>query len=752
MPHQMPKTGLAGLQENWRVDLTAAFSVAMVALPLSLGIAQASGLEPIAGLFSAIIGGLVTTFIRGTHIAINGPAKGIITVILAGTVALNDGSGHALNYVMAAIICAGALQVLLGVFKLGTLGNSIPSSVVQGLLAAIGIIIIITQLDDTFGFSYNEGTKSMLESVKELPQKFFEINPLAACIALGSLFILIMYTKVDLRLVKLLPAPMWVLLFGVPMVYVFGYHNDRVWHLFGREYSIEDHFLIHLPGTIREGLLFPNFSRAGDLQFWIVVISIFTISTIENLVGDRAVEKLDPFKRSSRLNKDMVGVGLSTMMAGAVGGLPIVTMIVTSSVNISNHARTKWSNFFQGAMLLLCILALTPLLQMIPHAALGAILIYTGYKLAAPQVFKHAWQTGPEQLFFVVATMAITLYTNLLWGIFGGMLITFMVQYFKSNLPIKTFLQYQRKVQMKMEERSDHMVFKVKGIVNFLNLNGFTKQLVKSIGPQGSAQVDFSNTRLVDLTCLEFLQEFGRKHRRNGGTLQVIGLDRHEATSFHPAAMRVQPAIRRKSLNERQAELSMISQNNNWSYFPGIEWDTRSMQRFQFFESRPIEYHENIITGYYEDTGIEWEISDLTFDEGALVAMDVYHITVEVIKLPEPIPVFDLNGEAMVDRLLERLSRFTGQVPINFDDDKEFTRKFLLHGDDEEAIKAFFSPELRRFLITSRIYHIESDGKWLLIFRRMRLARPAEIMTMALFCRKLTGLIVDRVLAPVEEQ
>ena len=305
----IPSTGFKGIRENWRNDAIASLSVALVALPLALGIAVASGVAPMAGILSAIIGGVVTTFFRGSHLAINGPAAGLIAVILAGLVAL-DGN---INYVLAAIVISGGLQVVLGLLKFGRYAKMFPSSVLHGILAAIGIIIFSKQIHFALGTTSDATTiiGSLQDAIFLLP----EANPFVVSISVTGLLVLIFYKKIPFKFIHLLPGPMWALLVALPFVFGFDFFYEHTRTLLGNKYPLGPQFLISIPDNLLESVMHPDFGMIGTSAFWLTVISITLIASVETLASARAVDKLDPYKRVTDLDKDLVGVGLSTMVS-----------------------------------------------------------------------------------------------------------------------------------------------------------------------------------------------------------------------------------------------------------------------------------------------------------------------------------------------------------------------------------------------------------------------------------------------------
>jgi len=422
-----PKKGFSGLVENWQSDLIAAVSVALIALPLSIGIALAAGAPAMSGIFSAIVGGVVTTLYRGGHISVNGPAKGVIAVILLGIAAMDDGTGQAFNYVLAAIVVSGAIQVVLGLLKLGRLANIFHSSVIHGILAAIGIIIFAKQIHVALG-TYSKSPsiiQNLIDAVLYLPQA----NPFVVIISLVGLLLLLFHSKISYRFFHILPTPMWVIALSIPFAYGFNFFAPHMLNFFGKAYEVGPSLLLDMPDSIMESVLHPNFNKIDTIEFWTTTLSILVITSIESLAIAKAIDKIDPYKRKTDLNKDLTGIGLSTMVAGAIGGLPIISVIIRSTVNVHNGAKTKWSNMYQGLLLLLFIVVLSPIMQKVPLCAFAILLVYAGFKLASPAVFKQVFSHGIEQLIFFVSTMILTVYTNLLVGLFGGLILALVSPY-----------------------------------------------------------------------------------------------------------------------------------------------------------------------------------------------------------------------------------------------------------------------------------------------------------------------------------
>jgi MFS superfamily sulfate permease-like transporter len=728
----IPRDGFKGLKENWRSDLFAAISVSLVALPLALGIAVASDMSPMAGVLSAIIGGVVTTFFRGGHLAINGPAAGLIAVILGGLVALDNN----INYVLAAIVVAGGIQIVLGVLKMGRFAKLLPSSVLHGILAAIGVIIIAKQAPYALGTTSSADT--VIGNLLDIFYKLPDANPFVFIVALVGILILVFYKKINNKFIRAIPAPMWVLLLALPLVFGFDFFTEHSISFLGKSYGVGPKLLIDIPVDPLDSIMHPDFGMIGTMAFWLTVLSITTIASIETLASARAVDKLDPYKRTTNLNKDLIGVGISTMVSGALGGLPIITVIVRSTVNVNSNAKTRWSNLYHGIFLILFVLILAPVLRSVPLAALAAILVHTGFKLASPLVFKHAYDQGVEQLFFLSSTLIITLFTDLLYGIMGGILITLISHILLARVGFLPFFKmiYRSGSKVDRLENGSYDV-KLKGISNFL----YALQLEKLLQeiPIGSVvRIDMSQTRLVDLSIMENVIDFKRIQDNNGGDVKLIGLDNHVASTSHNRALKIVTGQVRKQMTKRQIRLQEMANSNGWSFERDVDWNTSYLRNFRFFDSRPIEMKSNSLQGHDPENNAHWEIADIVFDEGALLALEIYQTTVQVVRLTSPIPRFIIDKEGLFNKIFNRVRAFSeSNLNIKIMKHTGFSGKFQLSGEDEEAIRTFFTDDLIQFLEKNEIHHIESNGDALMIFTYLHIARTDEVPSMLSFSSNL---------------
>ena len=727
-----PKKGLQGLVENWQSDLIAAVSVALIALPLSLGIALAAGAPAMAGIFSAIVGGVVTTLYRGGHISVNGPAKGVIAVILLGIAIMDDGTGQAFNYVLAAVVVSGAIQVLLGLLKLGRFADIFHSSVIHGLLAAIGIIIFAKQIHVALGTHSDSPSiiENLVDAVKYLP----EANPFVVIISLVGLLLSLFHSKISYRFFHILPTPMWVIALSIPFAYAFNFFEEHIIHFFGKAYEVGPSLLLEMPDSIMDSIMHPNFGKIDTVEFWTTVLSILMITSIESLAIAKAVDKIDPYKRKTDLNKDLTGIGLSTMVAGMIGGLPIIAVIIRSTVNVHNGAKTKWSNMYQGLLLLAFIVILSPIMKQVPLCAFAILLVYTGFKLASPAVFKQVYSHGIEQLIFFVGTMVLTLYTNLLIGLAGGLVLVLISHMLLTRVSIPRFFKmiFDSGSNLVMKPNNNYEL-KIRGIANFLGILKINK-LVAQIPSGANATIDLSETRLVGTTVLEDLYDFQKMHQNTGGEIKIEGLDKHISSINHKLATKIKVDTV-EPLNRRQSQLKEMAENYGWDFQVDPVEDLDYFESFYFFKTRPIEAEFNCISD--RDKEMHMELVDVTFEEGADIFPDEYKTTIGLLKLPFPIPKFTIEKKGLLDKF----------IPISEHRDIDYSlygngpKNYIIKVEDTTAMDAFLTDKLRVLIEISGLNHIESNGEAILIFsNNFELAQVKDYIKMIQFVENFKAI------------
>ncbi len=535
-----PKTGLAGLKQNWRNDLLSGFLVFLIALPLCLGISMASGFPPSAGIITAIIGGIIVSRISGSFVTINGPAAGLIVVVLGAVQELGDGdamSGY--RYALAAIVVASVIQILMGLFKAGRLSSFFPISVIHGMLAAIGIIIMAKQVHVMLGNAPEKGS-SLFSTIAQVPHSLMNMNHEIAIIGFTGLIILIIWSKLKNPILKMIPAPLIVVLSGMALAKYFDLDHEHM-YLFLPDASFLQHheetvgpkFLVTISDNFMSSFYFPDFSKFATVEFWEAVLSISLVGSLESLLSAMAVDKLDPYKRHSNLDHDLTAVGIGNLAAGLIGGLPMIAEIVRSSANVTNGAKTAWANFFHGCFLLLFVVLFPRLIHSIPLAALASLLVFTGYRLASPKEFAKVMGVGKEQLFMFVVTIIGVLATDLLVGVAIGIFTKFVI-----HLARGVKLNNLFKIRYTIEQKTPNTIeVTIEGAAIFSNFMALKTELAKVLKGQ-TIVFQLNNAYLLDHTVMEFFHDFQHNYEANGGHCQFLGIEYHDPYSDHPLAAR----------------------------------------------------------------------------------------------------------------------------------------------------------------------------------------------------------------------
>lgn len=537
---EIPRGQVSDFSKNWQADILSGFLVFLIALPLCLGISLACGYPAISGIFTAIIGGLLATFFSNSELTIKGPAAGLIVIAIGCVMEFGFTGGkdptadfQAYRLALGVGVAAGVVQILFGVFRAGILGEFFPTSAVHGLLTAIGVIIMAKQFPVAMGLS---PAGKPLELLANIPHFIMNMNPLVGLIGIISLIIMFSYPFIKNPRLKMIPAPMLVLFVTVPLGMYFNFGQEQTYSFSGQDYPLGKNFLVAVPENMFRALTFPDFSGLGTSIGIKYVVMFALIGSIESLLSAKAIDEIDPWKRKTNHDQDMLAIGLGNTLAAFVGGLPMISEIVRSKANIDNGARTRFANFFHGAFLLLFVALLPGLINQIPLAALGAMLVFTGFRLASPQEFIRLWHVGREQFIIFVSTVIGVLATDLLMGIAIGICVNFVV-HLKNGAPPRSLLR----TQVTVERREQGSVtVRVKDSAIFSTWIGLKKQL-EPLMKEPQVVLDLSETFLVDHTVMAKLHEMEKVFQENGSTLVIAGLDQHQRLSNHPAAARKKP-------------------------------------------------------------------------------------------------------------------------------------------------------------------------------------------------------------------
>ncbi|WP_001111070.1 bifunctional SulP family inorganic anion transporter/carbonic anhydrase [Acinetobacter baumannii] len=485
-------------------DLLSGVVVFLVALPLCLGIALASGAPIISGIIAGIVGGIIVGLLSGSHISVSGPAAGLTAVIL---VQLDQLGGNYAAFLLC-IVFAGILQILFGVFKLGFFANFIPNNVILGLLAAIGAILIVTQLPYLFGLTDFSWKEVWTATPDTFIQKF---DAGAALIGLLSLFLILAWDSSPLKKLALPSA-----LIAVVLAAVFNFVLISI----GSSWAVQSNNLIQLPNILQapeEVLVFPDFSYLAEPLIYTGAITLAIVASLETLLNLEAADKLDPQKRSSPPNRELWAQGAGNIVSGLIGGMPVTSVIVRSSVNANTGARSKCSTII---LLLLAILFFVPLMNMIPLSALAAILIVTGFKLTHPKLFKQLYQKGWRQFLPFIITLVAILLTDLLTGILVGL--------FTSSAFI-LYGNFNKGVRVYKEKHLHGIVTRIElpSQVTFLNRSALISAL-EHIHKDQQLIIDATQCDSIDPDIYQVIQDYQNETAvKRQVDLKLIGFKQH---------------------------------------------------------------------------------------------------------------------------------------------------------------------------------------------------------------------------------
>ncbi|MCS3553310.1 MULTISPECIES: SulP family inorganic anion transporter [Sphingobacterium] len=495
-------------KRDLKYDVPASVVVFLVALPLCLGIAMASGAPLFAGLLTGVIGGVVVSSISKSPLSVSGPAAGLTVIVLGAIQSLG-----AYETFLLAVVIAGILQLILGIVKAGMIGNYFPSSVIVGMLAAIGITIILKQIPlalgmlETHAFELDNGhgigafTDTLVSS----------IGPGALIICILSLIVLIYWPSIPK--LKSIPAPLIVVALGIGLSFAF---NGTAFQLAESQFV-----LVPIVNSFAEftGLFtLPDFTQIINKEVWIVAFTIAIIASLETLLSIEAVDKIDPFKRNTPTNRELIAQGVGNITSGLLGGLPMTSVIVRSSANVNAGGRTRQSALLHGMWLLLAILIIPNVLNFIPLSCLAAILLQTGYKLAKPALFTSMYKKGLDQFIPFFATIVAIVFTDLLMGVGIGLVVaTFYI--------LKANMQNAFKFDIVKQNDYDKAVITLAEEVSFLNKAPIQQKLYSLPKSVGLIVINGTGSKFIDKDVIEVIKDFEQNALTKGKRIELTDIE-----------------------------------------------------------------------------------------------------------------------------------------------------------------------------------------------------------------------------------
>jgi MFS superfamily sulfate permease-like transporter len=515
-------------------DLKSGFFVFLLALPLCLGISIASGFPPIAGIFTAVVGGIFASFVGSAPLTIKGPAAGLIVIVIGAVTELGMGDPM-LGYkrTLAVGVVAAVFQIIFGFSKAGIIGEVIPKSVVHGMLAAIGVIIIAKQCHNILGVVPT--AKSPFGLLGEFPTHLKDLNPEVFLIGVLTLLLLVFWPKIFPKLSKNLPAGIIALVVSVILGKVFDFDHAHDYQFLNFNYHIDPKLLISLPSNFFGAFAFPDFGVITSFISIKYIVMLTLVGSIESLLTVYAVDSLDPEKKTSDSNKDLIATGAGNLIASLIGGLPMISEIVRSRANIDNGAKSAQSNFFHGCLLLISVALFPNILHMIPGTTLAAMLVFTGFRLASPKEFAHTYQIGVDQFASFMVTLIVTLVSDLLLGVIAGIVCQLCINFYQGLGFGDLF-----KVKHESTTAGGQLKIKVFSPIGFTNSYHFKKTIEQQIPANSKILVDFSQAKMVEHSCFQVIEKLTKDHDKV--LIEVTGLDSHKAVSEHQHATKIRKA------------------------------------------------------------------------------------------------------------------------------------------------------------------------------------------------------------------
>jgi MFS superfamily sulfate permease-like transporter len=507
-------------------DLPASIVVLFVAIPLCLGIALASGAPLVSGLIAGVIGGIVVGSLSGSALGVSGPAAGLAVIVLNSIEQLGSFEAFIL-----ALVIGGIIQVILGIIKAGVIGYYFPSSVVKGMLAGIGIVIVLKQIPHAFGYDADyEGDLSFFQAdgqntFSEVFYMMDYITPAAILLSILAFTVMIFWQNFIAKKVKALsfiPGSIVAVAFGI----LYQVVTVKYWP----DFAINSSHLVTVTvvNSFDEFLgffTFPDFSQIGNPQIYVVAITIAVVASLETLLSVEATDKLDPHKRVTPTNRELIAQGTGNIISGLIGGLPVTQVIVRSSANVQSGGQTKLSTILHGILLLIVVVAIPSVLNMVPLAVLAVILIMVGYKLANPGLFKHMYQQGKDQFVPFIVTILGLVFTDLLTGIGLGLVVGIFILLMR-NYRNSHFLHMEDKVT-DSDQHKIHM--RLSEQVTFLNKAAILKAL-NNIPGNSEVTIDMSKSFSVDYDVLEIIDNFKNTAFEDNITVNLIGRSQRSET------------------------------------------------------------------------------------------------------------------------------------------------------------------------------------------------------------------------------
>lgn len=728
-----------GKANSWHYakrDFLPSILVGPVSLMFAIGLSFVAHTPVESGIIAVLVGGFVVSGFGGGFVNISGPGVHSAAVWMLGCLILGGGEfHHGFRWMLAAGVVTGVMQITVGLTRQAHRLDMIPLSVRRGIVSMLGVWIVISQLTLLLGADADRSYGSVGEILTSYPDLIERaVNGTTEYLISGfgllALVFMIIYSSYQNRLIRMLPAPIWLFAGGIAASLYLSIN-------YGTGYPESLGVQVKLASGLDEWIRTPQWSAVHLLKFWTVTLGLFLVTWNESVRNLRATDRLDLQHRRTDINNEMAALGAATVLSCFIGGMNVTATIAQSSTNTQLRAQTRWSNLNNAVVVLLLVTFGAPFIEQLLIPAVAAMMIYIGYRMAAPSHLRAVAEIGWEDFIGLVVTFVIAWIFGIFYGILSGVLVLFLLQLITSGKAGYILRFALRPSTLLYQEDNNAYLLSIKYYGNFLNLSRI-REKIDSVPSSSEMIVDFSLSKFVDQNVLIQLEYYEEIFMRRGGRFEVVGVDDLPTTVHHPFASWMpfgEAPSETGPLSNRQEALSAWAEDRGYTYHPSLLFTGQPFYAFHYFRSLQIEGQRNRIVGKIRDLG--FVLADVDYHQGEFIARGSTHCTMMMLATEGSVPQFVLDRE----RLLDRVATLAGFSDINFDGHPEFSSKFRLRGANERAIRDFFSDDLIELLHNYPEYHIEARGKQILIFEKERLAGANEMKGMVSFAEKLTPFL-----------
>ncbi|NVK28299.1 MAG: SulP family inorganic anion transporter [Flavobacteriia bacterium] len=720
----------------FKKDAVASILVVPVSLMIAIGLSTVAHAPTESAIIALVVGGIITSIFGGSFVNISGAGIHSAAVWMMGAIVLGNGEfGHGYKLMLASGVIVGLLMIVIGLLRQTQRLDIIPISVRRGIISMLGVWILISQIPPLLGesayLSY-DSLGAILATYPDLLDKAVngDMDYWISGVGLIALMFMIFYSSYQNRLIRMLPAPLWLLIGGV----VFSFYLQIIE---GNAFLNHLNQQVHLNQIGTSWIHSPDWTMIGQFKFWAVTLGFLMVTLNESVTNLRSTDRLDLLHRRSDINTEITALGLASVLSCAIGGLNVTATIVQSSTNIQLKAMSRWSNVLNAVGLLVLVVAIGGYLENLLLPFVSAMMLYVGYRMAAPSHLRAIADIGWEDLFGLAAAFAIGWMYGIFYGLLAGIVLIFILQLITSG-KAGLILRFAFRPNTLLYQESDAgYLLSIKHYGNFLNL-GRIREKIDSVPSSSEMIVDFSLAEFVDENVLRQLEYYEEIFSRRGGRFEIVGIDDLRTTVHHQFASWMPfgaAPTEEGPLSSRQEALAELAEAEGYEYRPHVLYSGQPFYAFQYFRSSQIEGQRNRLTGELE--GLPFVLSDVDYHEGEFVARGTSHSTMLSMEVDGKVPQFVLDRE----RLLDRVASLAGFSDINFEEHPKFSAKFHLQGANESAIRSFFSDELIDLLNENPYYHIEARGQHILIFEKERLAGANEIKGLISFASELAAFL-----------